>query len=174
VPNYAQFVRNLSINRLEVTKHRERILLHHSPEKIYSVVKDVEQYKEFIPWCTDSRIMNQNVDQNSSDGEQNMLCELEVGFGMFKEKYRSEVTLDPYKAIYVRSTDEGILDHLVTQWKFVPTSTSPDKCWVTFMVEFRFRSQLHEAAAKMVLSELVAKMASAFTKRCDVVHGDGR
>lgn len=54
--------------------------LRYSQEQLYAVVAGVEHYKEFVPWCQRSDI----VDKKPPGFVE---AELEVGFKMFVERY---------------------------------------------------------------------------------------
>ena len=60
-------------------RYTERRLIGYSPQQMYDVVSDVEQYSKFVPWCQKSRIIRRS---SSSVLE----AELEVGFQIFVEK----------------------------------------------------------------------------------------
>mgnify|MGYP003975891965 CR=1 FL=1 len=163
-------LKNALFSSLPATKtHSERMLIPCSPAQVYAVVKDVTQYKEFVPWCTDSRVLD--VDgEATSDGE-TMRAELEVGFGIFKERYVSLVTLDAPRSIIVSSMETSVLDFLETRWHFLPKGADPNQCWVSFQIEFRFKSELHDSVSSMFMHQVVENMGKAFKDRCAQVHG---
>ena len=72
------------------------IALSVSPQQLFDVVADVDRYKEFLPFCTDSRVIKR------SDKE--LKAELAVGFRFLEERYTSIIELDPYKSIKVGSS----------------------------------------------------------------------
>jgi ribosome-associated toxin RatA of RatAB toxin-antitoxin module len=41
---------------------RRSALLPYSAEQLYGLVADVERYPEFLPWCTESRILDRHSD----------------------------------------------------------------------------------------------------------------
>ena len=49
--------------RFENTK-----ILPYSDEQLYSIIINVEQYPEFLPWCKDSEISNR-IDQDNFDAK---------------------------------------------------------------------------------------------------------
>ena len=67
--------------------------------------------------------------------------ELMVGFGMFNEKYVSDVVLDPNTSVSASSHDTKLLESLHTHWEFKPAK-NPKHCWINFKVEFQFKSKL--------------------------------
>ena len=56
-----------------------------SQQQLFDVVAEVESYKEFVPWCQRSVIIDQ-TDPN------NLYAELEVGFRMFVERCALQAT----------------------------------------------------------------------------------
>ena len=118
-------------------KHYERRLLKYTKEQLYDVVSNVKEYSEFVPWCKQSKIIsniNDYHNNNNNDNNNNkMLAELVVGFGMFNEKYTSQVILDrPHKVIAI-STETNLLDYLRTEWNFT-NANDPKSCWVIFQI----------------------------------------
>lgn len=75
--------------------HKERRLLKFPPQHVYSVVSNVAEYKEFVPWCIDSRVIKH-------DSPRYMEAELSVGFQFFSERYISRVTMEPESRVEVR------------------------------------------------------------------------
>ena len=53
----------------------------YSQEQLYTVVADVEHYREFVPWCQRSEVIQ-------SKPPSFVEAELEVGFKMFVERWR--------------------------------------------------------------------------------------
>lgn len=58
------------------------LLCRYSQEQLYAVVAGVEHYKEFVPWCQRSDIIDKKPPGYVE-------AELEVGFKMFVERYVS-------------------------------------------------------------------------------------
>lgn len=68
-------------------------LLRYSPQQLYDVVANVDQYQHFVPWCAKSRAFK----GESGDFQ----AELEIGFPPVVERYTSEVTVIPNHKIRV-------------------------------------------------------------------------
>ena len=142
-------------------KHYERKLIQQPIETLYEVVSDVDRYKEFVPWCKNSKVIIKN-------GE-NMTAELEVGFNVFAEKYTSKIETSEPNYVKAISVETSIFEFLKTEWKFVPAS-DPSATWVIFQVNFQFRNSLYNEISKLFLQEVVAKMVTAFEQQCTVVR----
>jgi ribosome-associated toxin RatA of RatAB toxin-antitoxin module len=131
---------------------------------MYSVVADVSRYQTFVPWCKASKILK--ADENAIEAE------LVVGFGYFNEKYISEVTLSHPTSVIAVSRQTSLLEYLRTEWKFTPSKSDPQKCWISFQIDFKFKSALYNQVSEMFLQEIVKNMVHAFETQCQQRFGD--
>ena len=148
--------------------HHERRLLKFTPEHVYSVISDVQSYNKFVPWCKKSDIL-----RSTSSGFE---AELTIGFGPFEEKYISNVTTINPISVKAISTQTTLLEYLRTDWTITPVITSnntsndkPKSCWVSFKIEFKFKSAVYSHISDVFFSDIVNKMVLAFENRCKAV-----
>jgi coenzyme Q-binding protein COQ10 len=139
--------------------HAERKVVPYRPDQLFDLVADVGKYPEFLPWCTDARV--------HSRAEQELVANLTIGFGPFRESFTSRVKLDRSSRIRVRY-ENGPFRYLNNQWDFIP---EPRGCTVHFFVDFEFRSRLLQAAIGVVFNEAVRRMVNAFLRRARDVYG---
>ena len=144
-------------------KYKERKLLGYSPQQMYDVVAAVENYKEFVPWCKDSTIILQR-------GDNYLEAELQVGFQIFVETYLSKVTLHPPTCISSHVGESSLFSHLNSSWKFQPGPT-PKSVWLTFDIDFAFKSPIYRQVASLFFEEVVQRMMAAFEGRCRTLYG---
>lgn len=147
-------------NRTVVTSrtHKERRLLKFSDEELYSIVSSVQLYHQFVPWCIGSTIIRSTP--------KSLEAELVVGYGVFNEKYISDVTMIKPKSVIAVSKQTNLLEYLKTTWSFTPCSSNPAHCWVVFEIDFKFKSALYNHVSDMFLQEIINSMVSAFEGRC--------
>ncbi|MBE7210697.1 MAG: type II toxin-antitoxin system RatA family toxin [Gluconacetobacter diazotrophicus] len=139
--------------------HAERRVLAYSPEQLFDLVADVAQYPRFLPWCTGARIRSRT--------DMEVVADLTIGFGPFRESFTSRVALERPKRIQVKY-EHGPFRYLNNEWTFRP---DPRGCLLDFHVEFEFRSRLLQAAIGTVFNEAVRLMVGAFMKRARDVYG---
>jgi coenzyme Q-binding protein COQ10 len=139
--------------------HAQKKVLRYTPEQMYALVADVRRYPEFLPWCVGTRII-------SSD-EKQLVADMTIGFKMFRETFRSEVTLDPPHEVKVRYLN-GPFRYLNNNWRFNP---HPQGTEVDFFVDFEFRSALLRATIGLVFNEAVQMMVRAFERRAMQLYG---
>ncbi|GBR71670.1 type II toxin-antitoxin system RatA family toxin [Gluconobacter kanchanaburiensis] len=139
--------------------HAEQRLIAYTPDQLFDLVADVEKYPQFLPWCVKASIRTRT--------EQELVADLTIGFGPFRETFTSRVTLERPSRIRVRY-EKGPFRYLNNVWTFTP---DPRGCLVDFFVDFEFRSRLLQNAMGVVFNEGVRLMVSAFIKRARDIYG---
>lgn len=139
--------------------HAERKLIPYRPDQLFDLVADVGRYPEFLPWCVAARVRTRT--------ETDLVADLTIGFGPFRETFTSRVVLERPGRIRVRY-ENGPFRYLNNQWVFIP---DPGGCQVDFFVDFEFRSRILQAAIGVVFNEAVRRMVNAFMKRARDVYG---
>jgi len=139
--------------------HAERRLIAYSPSQLFDLVADVGKYPQFLPWCTGARVRTRTATE--------LVADLTIGFGPFRETFTSRVLLEAPDTIRV-SYEKGPFRYLNNVWTFTP---EPRGCLVDFFVDFEFRSRLLQAAIGVVFNEAVRLMVSAFIRRARDIYG---
>jgi len=139
--------------------HRDRQVVPYRADQLFDLVADVAQYPRFLPWCVGARVRSRTQSE--------MLADLTIGFGPFRESFTSRVTLERPHHILVRY-ENGPFRHLHNHWRFHPHAEGTE---VEFDVDFAFRSRILEAAIGVVFQDAVRRMVGAFHKRAGDVYG---
>lgn len=139
--------------------YAERRVLPYSPEQLFDLVADVGRYPEFLPWCIGARVVSRT--------ERELHADLTIGFGPFRESFRSRVALDRPRQVRVQY-ERGPFRYMNNNWTF---DSDPKGCRVSFWVDFEFRSRILQAAIGAVFNEAVKRMINAFLKRARDVYG---
>ena len=140
--------------------HAEKRVLKHSRDHLYQMVADVEQYPQFLPWCTALRIRSRS--------EQHITADMVIGFKIFREKFTTRVTFSPPNRIDVEYLN-GPFRYLNNHWIFIPQDDG--SCMVDFYVDFEFHSKILQKTIGLVFNEAVQKMIGAFESRADALYG---
>ncbi len=139
-------------------RHEEQATLAYGAEELFSVVADVKDYPEFVPWCSGARIRRED--------QREIIADLVIGFGPFQESFTSQVALDRPRQVSVRAI-EGPLEHLINTWTFTPLG---GETHVDFVIDFQFKSHLLDHVANNMFHEAATRMMSAFASRMHLLH----
>ena len=142
-----------------MTIHSENRIIRHTPEQLFKLVADVQDYPAFLPWCLASRVKTRSEDK--------LVADLIIGFQMFREQFTSHVQLD--KAALKIQVDyaEGPFKYLKNTWTFLPHH---DGCMIDFYVDFEFKSRILQTVIESLFTEAVRRMVGAFEARADVLY----
>jgi coenzyme Q-binding protein COQ10 len=139
--------------------HAERQILPYRPEQLFDLVVDVAKYPLFLPWCVAARMRSRT--------EQEVIADLTIGYGPFRESFTSRVAPSRPDRIDVRY-EKGPFKYLNNHWLFLPHANGTE---VDFFVDFEFNSRILQAAIGLVFNEAVRRMVAAFHKRAIAVYG---
>ncbi len=134
--------------------HRETRLVAFPAALMYAVVSDVEKYPEFLPWVVALRVLSRRAD--------GMTAEMAVGYGGLRERYTSDVALDPVQHRIDVVQTKGPFKTLENHWHFTPRDGG---CEVKFSIQFEFKSRLLHGVAGHAFEKVMLKMADAFEAR---------
>ena len=133
-------------------KKKKNILF--SQSKIYSLVANVKEYPNFLPWCNNIIIKKKT--------KKYILTEVKVGFQNINESYLCKVLLYPQKRITLDYIN-GPFEYLEIDWKF--KKISKNKTDVSFFCNFKFKSIFLKLCTSFFLKNAVKKMIDAFEKK---------
>lgn len=142
--------------------HHETQLSPYTPEQLFALVADIENYPQFLPWCRAARILTRK------EGE----CEAElvISFKHFTESYVSRVVMVPHESIEATLL-RGPFTHLTNRWRFTPEAGGTR---IEFFLDFAFRSRLLEKLLSGLFARATEKMVTAFKERADALYGKGK
>jgi coenzyme Q-binding protein COQ10 len=139
--------------------HAEHKVVPYRPDQLFDLVADVGKYPQFLPWCAGAKVRSRT--------ETELVADLTIGFGPFRESFTSRVQLRRPESVQVKY-ENGPFRYLNNTWAFKP---DPRGCRVDFFVDFEFKSRLLQAAIGVVFNEAVRLMVNAFIKRARDVYG---
>ena len=135
-------------------------LIEADKQKLIELVLDIEKYKDFIPYCLDSKV----YERNDKGDKIFIVADLTIGKGIFKDTYKSDVKYNKLdNTIYVTNID-GPLNYLENNWKFVEHGELTE---VTFDVDFEIKNKFLNILMTKSFQFGLDKIADAFQKRAE-------
>lgn len=135
-------------------------LVPFSAQAMFDLVADVDDYVNFLPWCSDSHL-------DSKDDER--ICgTIEVSRAGIKQAFSTCNRLFPPSKMEIELKD-GPFSQLSGAWEFQPLRD--DACKVVLILDFSFSGKLINAAFGKVFHQIANNMVEAFCKRAKEVYG---
>ncbi|HTT41513.1 MAG TPA: type II toxin-antitoxin system RatA family toxin [Steroidobacteraceae bacterium] len=129
-------------------------LVSQPPARIYALINDVERYPEFVPWCTQARVLSRSPAE--------IVAALHVRQGALSGEFTTRNTLTPESAVHMQLVS-GPFRLLEGAWQLSPIA--PHGCRVELDVRFEFKSRLSGMLFESLFANTVASLVDAFVQR---------
>ncbi|MGX5914407.1 type II toxin-antitoxin system RatA family toxin [Aliidiomarina sp. Khilg15.8] len=136
------------------------VLVPYSCQQMFDLVNDIPAYPEFIPGCSDARILQQ-------DGHR-VDAELVISKAGFEQKFATRNHLVEPARIDMKLLS-GPFKSLHGGWRF--ESMDNDACKVILHLDFEFSSRMLQFAFGKIFNEVNRRMVDAFAQRAKTVYG---
>lgn len=135
-------------------------LVPFSAQAMFDLVAGVENYKDFLPWCSDSRLV--------SRAEHELCGWIQVSRLGITQSFTTCNRIDPPGRMDI-SLKEGPFKRLHGEWQFV--ALQENACKVMLRMEFEFSGRLIDAAFGRVFHQVANSLVESFVKRAREVYG---
>jgi ribosome-associated toxin RatA of RatAB toxin-antitoxin module len=138
---------------------RSAIVPYTAPE-MFELVDRVEQYADFLPWCSASE------EHSRTDDE--VRASLELNKGSLSREFSTRNVRTPYERIEMHLLD-GPFSHLEGVWTFDALGKSGSK--INLDIEFEFASMMVGMMFGSYFEQTCNSLVDAFTRRARAVYG---
>ena len=135
-------------------------IVPHTPQQMFELVNNIEDYSQFLNWCDSSSILNQSDNQ--------ITASVEINKGGIKQTFSTLNTLTPYQSIVMELVD-GPFDELSGEWRFEPLGENAAK--IHLDLQFKFKSMLIDMALSPVFKNIANSQLDSFVARAKYIYG---
>ncbi len=128
---------------------------------VENLILDIDNYKEFLPWCTDSKIISKKKNKNILE----IIADLEIGYSFAKDVYTSHVKYDINSKKIVVNAIDGPLKHLENIW--ILKEINDCECEVEFYIDLELKNILLDKMLNKMFDIGFEKILNSFEKRAD-------
>ena len=139
----------------------ETEIVPYTKEEMFDLVADVDRYKEFLPRCEESRV----VDRKNNT----VVAEFRVQLGPAGISFTTRNEFVPHERIAISLLD-GPFELFEGWWRFSSESTA--SCKVEFHLRFRFAHEHLGLIFDPFFQGATDKIIGAFRKRAQTVYGE--
>ena len=142
------------------------MLVPYPAERMLDLVNDVASYPEFLPWCAEAEIVQQD--------EHSQHAGLKIQYRGIKQRFATRNLIEKPSAdkpgSIVMTLVDGPFRLLDGQWVFWPLNSA--SCKVEFKLHYEFSSKILEKTVGPAFSRIANSFADAFVKRANYLYGD--
>lgn len=141
-------------------KVQRSAILPHSAAKIFSIIRDVRSYPEFLNWCDAASIEFENNEIQRAT--------LSVSYGKLTLSFSTQNALVINESVRI-SLISGPFKSLSGEWSI--HSLSDQACKVSLFMDFKFDNPITHKLFGNVFQKVVTAQIDAFEKRAnDIYH----
>lgn len=136
------------------------VLVEYACNEMYALVRDVEQYPKFLPWCSGASVTP--LDAHT------VRASLTIDYHGVRTSFTTENTHNEPSNIEIQ-LKEGPFRHLHGSWLFTPLG--PAACKVRLRLSYEFSSRILEKLVGPVFTYIANTLVDAFVKRAMQLYG---
>lgn len=145
------------------TVHKS-VLIWYSPQEMYTLVTDVTQYPNFLPWCDHASVLETDP--------QGMLAEIGIAFSGIRQTFVTRNRHTEPSRVELKLV-KGPFSNLDGQWDFLPLGDGSQRaCKVELSLTYGFSNETLSKLVGPVFDKIASNMVEAFVKRAQHIYGD--
>ena len=147
-------------------KHFEKKIVNFTAKQMYELVADIDNYREFLPWCNDSKIIEiTNIDNE----KKTLIADLEIGYKDLVYTYRSNVLLNKQELTIKVDFIHGPFKNLDNSWIF--KKIDDQSCEIEFFIDFELNVGVLNLLISKFFDKAFKKMVNSFENRANQIYG---
>ena len=147
-------------------KHFEKKIVNFTAKQMYELVADIDNYREFLPWCNDSKIIEvTNIDNE----KETLIADLEIGYKNLVYTYRSNVLLNNQELTIKVDFVHGPFKNLDNSWIF--KKIDDQSCEIEFFIDFELNVGVLNLLISKFFDKAFKKMVNSFENRANQIYG---
>jgi ribosome-associated toxin RatA of RatAB toxin-antitoxin module len=140
------------------------VLIWYSAAEMFSLVTDVASYPEFLPWCDETQVIEEDA--------KGMTAKIGLSMAGLKQSFTTRNTHVKDRKVSLKLVD-GPFSKLDGQWDFKPVGKADERaCKIDFTLGYDFDNAALAALVGPVFDKIAGSMVDAFVKRAGEVYGE--
>ena len=135
------------------------VLVGFSAFQMFTLVDQVENYPEFLPWCGGTEVKWRD--------DLSTVATVNIDYLGIKQRFTTENSKQVPHLIQMK-LQEGPFSHLEGSWRFL--ELGDDACKIEFNLQYEFSSKILEKVVGPVFSHIANSFVEAFVRRADKVY----
>jgi ribosome-associated toxin RatA of RatAB toxin-antitoxin module len=147
-------------DRADMNQVRKSALVPYSAEQMFDLVNAVEDYPNFLPWCSGVRIL--------ARAPHTIKATVSVAKGTLRQSFTTHNLMEAGRRIEMRLI-EGPFKYLHGTWSFHPLGEAG--CEVVLSMQYEFGSGVLSLAFGSAFNHIANTLVDAFAKRARDLYG---
>jgi len=133
-------------------------------ELIEELILNINDYKEFLPWCNNSKIISKKDHGNLID----IMADLEIGYSITRDTYTSHVMYDKKEKKIIVNAVDGPLKNLENIWQL--KKKNKNECEITFYINLELKNIMLNKILSSMFDIGFEKILKSFENRAEYLN----
>jgi len=136
---------------------RRSALIAQTPQRMFALINDIENYPQFLPWCTSAQVLSRS--------ERQIIASIAVRRGALHAQFttRNELTANRHIGMHLVS---GPFKTLEGEWTLTPVEVpGQGGCRIDLLLRFAFANRLTGLVFEPLFEETAGSLVDAFVAR---------
>jgi ribosome-associated toxin RatA of RatAB toxin-antitoxin module len=130
------------------------VLVPHSAERMFELVDDVENYPEFLPWCSGTRVLERSGELTRA--------RIDIDYHGLKTSFTTRNRKQPPRRMDLE-LEEGPFDRLEGSWRFTPLGEEGTR--VELSLDYALASRSMSRVLAPVFGHIMETLVDSFVER---------
>lgn len=144
-----------------VREVNQSLLVEFSPEQMFTLVDAVEDYPDFLPWCSGTKLIHRDASTTRAM--------ISINYRGIRRSFTTENVKREPVSMRIRLI-EGPFSKLDGSWHFTPLGRRG--CKIEFKLHYEFAGRLLDRLISPVFHHIASTLVDAFVKRAGQVYGN--
>ena len=142
------------------TIHKTAIVPY-TDQAMFDLVKNINRYAEFLPWCSQATILQETVDE--------VIGQIEIHHLGFQQAFSTRNQLSPPHHMSLE-LQEGPFKTFHGDWQF--QALSDTACKVSLTLKFSFSNFIMQATFGTIFEQIANTLVDSFCQRARDIYGE--
>tara|TARA_B100000315_G_scaffold260291_2_gene320614 strand:- start:7647 stop:8180 length:534 start_codon:yes stop_codon:yes gene_type:complete len=138
------------------------IIVPYSASEMYAVADDVDSYCRFLPWCSESEVLERCADE--------AMARVGIAYHGWQTSFTTRNRMVAGRSIEMRLLAGRAFHSLEGDWRFRPLDEAA--CEVELQVRFSLAGKLGDRVLGPVFSRICTELVDAFVARAKELYGE--
>jgi ribosome-associated toxin RatA of RatAB toxin-antitoxin module len=130
------------------------VIVPHTAERMFDLVDGVEDYPDFLPWCSGTRVIERTREATRA--------RLDIDYHGLRSHFTTRNVKHPPRRMDIE-LEEGPFDRLEGQWRFTPLGE--EGCRVELSVDYELASSAMALVLAPVFGHIMETLVDRFVAR---------
>lgn len=137
----------------------KKAIVNYSDKQIFELVNSIDEYPEFLHWCSNAYILNQS--------EKEIIASIEINKSGLKQTFTTRNSIEKFTTIKMKLI-EGPFKNLEGVWRF--SALDKNITEISLDLQFEFKSKLMDISLSPIFAQIAGSQLQAFIDRAKQVY----